>query len=302
MNQTARPDRSSPAWKAVPWAVAILAILFAFWWGRERPGDTSSEGPVVPSVVEEPGQPPPIVEADTGPEAARQRWKEVTGSEPIWPQPFAEPSDCEAVLANLRALCAELDTRDYVRAHRYEGGVCGFLARVSRDLENEPPPIHGELRELLDVRHSVAHLYRALGETRVLQLAEMVALEPDLAEPMAMALFRWGAVKDRCEPAAMGPKSQYTYATWLLRTVGGQAYLRRRSPRHEALVTFYAIAVLDRSIARGYDPAGVDLGHDLARCRDMIAMREDLVFRDRYLSYLREMEDRWNRRTGQVRS
>jgi hypothetical protein len=96
----------------------------------------------------------------------------------------------------------------------------------------------------------------------------------------------------------MSASARYDYATWLLRTIGGQAYLRRRAPRYEALATFYALVVLDASVERGYDPAGVDLRKDLARAIDLIGGRDDLVFRDRYVAILRDMEARWNRRAG----
>ena len=117
---------------------------------------------------------------------------------------------------------------------------------------------------LPDPGHSVSHLYRSLGERRVLQLVEMLALEPELLEPGAMALYRWSAGGAGCEPAPPGPKARYDYAAWLLRTVGG----------------------LTRDVARGLE---------------LLAGRDDLVFRDRYVEDLRAMRDRWVERTGGAR-
>jgi hypothetical protein len=299
MTEPAPPHRTSTAWKVAPWVVAVVAVLFALWWMRDRPSDTGSAAP--PPGTGREGTASADADEAAPLDPLRERWREATGFDPVWPEPFPEAPDCTAALSDLRRLATVLDSRDYVREHRHEGGTLGFLARVSADLEANPPPVHGELRDVLDVRHSVSHLYRTLGEKRLLQLSEMIALEPDLAEPMAMALFRWASARDRCEPAAMGPRSRYTYATWLLRTVGGQAYLRRRTPRLEALATFYAVVELDRAIAGGYDPSGVDLRDDIARTRELIKGRDDLVFRDRYLDVLREMEDRWTRRIGQRR-
>ena len=291
------PRRSSPVMKAIPWGIAILAIVAVAWWLNRPAPDDSATG--VPSSSE--SVPAPELESEVTPEDATERWTDATGAPPAWPEPFVGPTDCDEAVERLEALCAVLDDRDYVKKHRHEGGACGFLQRVSADLEVNPPTIHGELKDLLDVKHSVSHLYRSLGEKRLLQMAEMVALEPDLAEPMAIALYRWNAVRDRCPPdgpRGMSASARYDYATWLLRTIGGQAYLRRRAPRYEALATFYALVVLDASVERGYDPAGVDLRKDLARATDLIGGRDDLVFRDRYLAILRDMEARWNRRAG----
>lgn len=293
--------RSSPWARAAIWIVAVAVVGALAWWlsRDDRPPAVPSEVPGVPEVETTPEADDAGREAERAEDEAARRWREVTGSAPVWPDPLV-PDSCDRAMEDLRTLCAVLDERDYVRAHRHEGGACGFLARVGADLESNPPPIHGELRDLIDVRHSVAHLYRSLGEKRVVHLAEILALEPELLEPGALALYRWSAAGGTCDPPAPGPRARYEYAAWLLRTIGGQAYLRRRAPRIEALATFYALRTLDASVESGFDPAGVDLTHDIARALDMIRVRDDLVFRDAYVDDLEAMRDRWIRRTGGV--
>lgn len=293
--------RSSPWAQAAIWILAVAVVGAIAWWlsRGDRPPGGEDVVPPEAAVDEDAAVPPPDGEARESTEAER-RWRQATGSDPVWPDPFV-PDSCDEAWSALRSLCDVLDGRDYVRAHRHESGACGFLTRVADDLAANPPPLHGELRDLLDVRHSVSHLYRSLGERRVLQLVEMLALEPELLEPGAMALYRWTAGGAGCEPAPPGPKARYDYAAWLLRTVGGQAYLRRRTPRVEALATYYALRTLDASVEAGYDPAGVDLTRDVARGLELFAGRDDLVFRDRYLEDLRAMRDRWVERTGGAR-
>lgn len=296
MTEPNTPRRSSPWVRAVPWAVAAAAVAAAWWWTSRDAG--RPEAPAVPAPTLEATAPASAPEPAAG--AADAAWREATGGDPVWPDPF-EPDGCAQAEAELRALCATLDAREYVGARRLDGGACGLFASVAADLEANLPPVHGELRDLMDVRMSVAHLFRALGGERLAVLAEIVALEPDLAEPAALTLYRWTVARGRCSPPSMGPKARYDYAAWLLRAVGGQAYLRRRLPRQEALVTYYALRVLDDAVESGYDPAGVDLRNDLSRAVGLIEGRDDLRFRDRYLDDLRARRERWSRRTGDAR-
>lgn len=94
-------------------------------------------------------------------------------------------------------------------------------------------------------------------------------------------------------PPAPGAAEEYAAA--LFQTLGGQAYLRRRAPRVEALASFWAIALLDRADRAGRNPHGVDLLPEIRRTRALVDA-EPFLFRDRYLQELDRIEDRWSRR------
>ena len=121
-------------------------------------------------------------------------------------------------------------------------------------------------------------------------LRRMLAEEQELAEPAALALYRWVISREDCgqgETAEIDQETLYEYGTFLFNTMGGQAYLRRRSPRVEALTCFYALQVLDRSIQAGNNPHGVDPRPEIGRCAALL-QSQPFVFADEYVVELQE--------------
>jgi hypothetical protein len=61
------------------------------------------------------------------------------------------------------------------------------------------------------------------------------------------------------------------------------------------LAGFYSLLILDASIEEGYNPEGVDPRPEMARAHALIST-QPLVFRDRYVEVLDEMQNRWERK------
>lgn len=300
MNQTPQKKKSSPFMRYLPWVILVVVVATLLIWNNLLDRRAAAPPPVTPEDAADAS--PDAVEFDPADAFSRleRGWLDATGSPPDWPESFTRPGDCEEVVTDLEALCARLDTRGYVQAHETPGGACGLLYESSRALEARRPTVSGETRRLDLLLGNVAHMFRALGEDRLRQLAEMIALEPDLAEPMAMALYRWTVARDLCakdDPRGMNLAARYDYAAFLVQTLGGQAYLRRRAPRLEALGSLYAVLILDQAIEAGHNPEGIDLGPELARARALVDT-QDLLFRDRYLALLEDVDRRWTARTG----
>lgn len=243
-------------------------------------------------------EPPKPLAGEPPPEAAR-RWAEVTGSYPQWPEDLLAPRSCAEVEEDLRAICQELDRRPYLQGRLPEGGSFALVSRIAQELSANPPVGSGEMRQPGAVVANAFHLFRVLGRDRLRLLLEIISQEQALSEPMAMALYRWLAAQERCwkDTTGIRPSALNDYAAFLLNTLGGQGYLRRRSPRVAALATFYSLVILDSAAQAGSNPHGVDLRAHIAFCRELLNAQE-LVFRDRYLDILDAMETRWKGLSG----
>ena len=284
-------ERKGSNWiRFLPVVVVGVAIAAALFWMNRDPGpDGGSEAGAVDGKEG-------FAELEAGPSMTdrEQAWTAVTGTPPVWPQDLPSPLDCDQAVKELRALSARLDRIGYVSDWSLPDGVYGLLTGSARDLGNNRPEVVGELTRLDAVLANASHGYLILGRQRLERILRLIQEEPEMVEPMAMALFRWLRVRDRCgDPSDRGPgvHAQYDYAAFALNSLGGQAYLRRRPARIEALAGFYALLILDRSIEDGYNPYGLDPVREIRRYDQMLA-GQDLLFGARYRAELRKLAAR----------
>ena len=280
-------------------AAAVVIIWLAWWqWDRliEPPGAPPGEAG---TPVQGPPSTPAAGLAPPGPgSAVEERWIERVGSAPVWPEDLSAPQDCPAVEADLARLCRVLDATERFRRAALPGGSCGLLQEAAVALSSRRPVLESELASHASILSNVFHLFRVVGRERLALLGGAMADNEDLAEPMALALYRWAVSRESCARSGRSPVRQavlYDYAGFLFQTLGGQAYLRRRSSGVEALATFYALLVLDRAQGAGLNRHGIDARPEIRRARSLLAGRP-LVFRERYLAILDEMDRRWESR------
>jgi hypothetical protein len=200
----------------------------------------------------------------------------------------------------MAAVCRALDARPYVRGLAASGGVCALIEEAGTALAARPPELASELRSHGTMLSNVYHVFRVLGAERMRLLRRVLAEEQELAEPAALALYRWVISREDCGHGSLAEIDRdvlYDYGTFLFNTMGGQAYLRRRSPRVEALTCFYALQVLDRSIQAGHNPHGIDPRPEIGRCAALL-QSQPFVFADNYMVELQEIGARWARLGG----
>ena len=268
-------------------AAVILAVVA--WMNRESwfgAGDRDE--------TEQIAAPDPKPEPAPSMTDLEQAWTAATGAPPVWQADLLSPVNCGEAVAELKRLCGRLDQHGYVAEWTLPEGVYGLLTGSALDLADNRPRVIGELTRLDDVLANVSHGYLVLGRQRLERILRLVEEEPDMVEPMAMALFRWMRARDRCgDPADRGPgfQAQYDYGAFVLTSLGGQAYLRRRPARIEALAGFYALLILDRSIEEGYNPYGLDPGREIRRYDQMLA-GNGLLFEKQYREIIRELKTR----------
>jgi hypothetical protein len=279
-------------------ALAIVVVLGLVWWkSREQTADSlpASEVAAEQSETFPPAPPEERAEAEPVADAAAHRWRELTGQDPVWPEALSEPASCEEVQADLARICVALDVRaPELREH---GGACTLIEQLGTELAAAPPDLAPELRDYDTIVKNVFHLFRVAGRARM-QVMRRALAEDDLVEPAALALYRWAVSQERCVRSD-GPKLRrgelYAYAGFAFNTLGGQAYLRRRSPTVEGLACFYGLSALDSVIRAGHNPAGLDPRREIPRCRELVAS-QPLVFSERYVAELDAMARRWKSR------
>jgi len=288
--------------------IVLLVVIWLVWWQWDAITGRSSNAQVLESEAVQVdsslgGDGPETGRVDEPPQSdqvlAERRWEALTGQPPVWPEDLTDPQNCEAVEADLARICSLLDQREYVREVAPAGGACGLIRTVAEELTARPPDISSELESYETILNNVFHLFRVIGRERLDLLRRIQWEEHELAEPAAMALYRWAVSREGCARSGtttLRPEPLYEYAGFFFTTMGGQAYLRRRTPRIEALASLYALLIVDRAQQSGLNPAGVDPRPEIQRVRALIEV-EPLVFREHYLLMLDQMADRWKERS-----
>jgi hypothetical protein len=181
-----------------------------------------------------------------------------------------------------------------------EGRIAGdeafeLLVKITESLADRPPVASGELLRFESALANVFHFFRVMGRKRLELLREIMSQETDMVEPMALAMYSWIITRESCEDTSLKIRFNklYDYSAYFLNTIGGQGYLSRRSPKIAGLVMFYALVILDQAMDQGINPHGVDPRPHIGRCRELLN-RPDLIFQDKYMEILQEMEARWS--------
>lgn len=272
-------------------AIGVLAVWLIWWqWDPmlDRLCGSRSETIGLPAMAEEP--PGPAAAEEVAPSEAERAWAELFGEAPSWPEDFSSPQSCQAVEEQLMKLCLHLD------APGEEGGSCTLLKQAAEALAARPPVLDSELRQLESVLGNTFHLFRVLHGERMDRARRLLREEGGLAEPAAMTIYRWLITRERCARSgktAIRMAPLYDYACFLFQSIGGQAYLRRRSPEVEALASFYALLIVDRALEQKHNPHGLDPRPEIRRTRQLIA-DSHFLFEARYLERLDDMSRRWN--------
>ena len=306
MNDTADWKRRRSGSSKLPWIVAVLGLLlllvgFAGYRYRERLSAafaalTESTAAVENRTAPEPRPAQPLRVDDEPGTPVDSSWSLLLGREPTWPADVDEPADCATIEADLQALCAHLDARAYLASDSGAIDSCDSVEELAERWVRSPPQLSDEVKDISRLIDNLTHLFQVTGKAEMTQLRAALREEQGLVEPMALVLYRWTASREACDPqTTIRREALATYAGYLFRSFGGQAYLRRRSPRVEALVSLYALLVLDNADRRGINPQGLDPRAEIIRTRELVA-GAPLVLRDDYLDRLDRMQQRWEER------
>lgn len=225
------------------------------------------------------------------PEWVEPRWDEILERSAGRPGDADSGVTCDQILDDYRSVLSRMDRE----LNRPEGEAETLFGEALRALAARPPVPSGELSSYESVLGNTFHLFRALGRNRLAAVLAYSGQGDRLLEPFAAAGYSYLVSRERCRDASEARLSLAQlagYGTFLMDTLGGQAYLHRRTPRQEALITLYALLIADEAIEKGADPHGFDPRPHLARCRTLIET-QDLVYRERYRALLDRLASRW---------
>ncbi|MBT8341446.1 MAG: hypothetical protein HKP58_06575 [Desulfatitalea sp.] len=208
----------------------------------------------------------------------------------------ADTTDCRKITAQTIAFFQYLDSKAYLIWPGINMRADEMFQDVFSRLAADPPTNVGEMDNLYTLTRNVTHLYRVLGKDRIDLVKGILNSEAAVVEPAMAVLFTWMTVcnaGEGPETAQVRLKTLYQYAAFFLNTLGGRSYLLRRDSKLRMLINYYALRLIDMANAAKFNSYGLDIRPHLDYLFYDINNQKGLLYRERYLTHLAAMKDKY---------
>lgn len=224
--------------------------------------------------------------------AQRDTLKIVVGAD-IEPQVAANPNYCSLIDGHVYDFFDYLNQEPYVEALHLEQNTLMAFQNILNRLTANPPLPSGERMDPVAILKNMYHLYRVLGFRYIRLIKEVLQHEKETLELNLDIFYKWLMSGSQCPQSGLErPPAEitYLYAGYFLNTLGGRAYLFRRSPKVRLLGTYYAILIVHHAEKKGKNIYGIDLLPYIAILREEISNYSGLEFQLNYVDRLTELE------------
>ena len=199
--------------------------------------------------------------------------------------------DFEDLKRELEEICRELDTKDYIKAHKLKEGTYAKFTQALEKLAYNPPVISGETKDLYTLLSNAAHFYRVEGKGDILLVKDILEQEHDRMEMLMSVVYDY-LIKGSQERKLMINIGQlYEYAGFFLETLAGKSYLYRRDSTTRTLTRYYCVLLLDMANKEKMNPYGIDIMPHLRLLKEDLHAHKGLEGTSAYLAVLKNIED-----------
>jgi type II secretory pathway pseudopilin PulG len=209
---------------------------------------------------------------------------------------------CKGTADRIDAFFARLDKEDYIIAFNLEGGSKVYFTTIINKMLANKPTITRETDNLLAILQNAAHFYRVLGEKNIFILKKIMALEKGHYEEVMADFFSLIVHREQCQdteyPIQLPMEDMYSYSTFFLNTLGGQAYLFRREPAFRTLVKYYCVLVMDLANMKNANPLGIDIRYPINGLIEELTATTGLEDKDKYLDNLLQLQGKYEKLYG----
>lgn len=187
----------------------------------------------------------------------------------------------------------DLESRNYIQKLLPNEDPYLWFKGILKRLSLNPPVPAGESNDPGIILENITYFFRILTRKDI-QLIKSIVFEEQEGLEMELHMFhRWLA--DGAGPpdlASLRPSKeiQYRFAGFFLNTIGGRAYLFRRTPRVRLLVTYYSILILYQRDKAKQNVFGIDVLPFLRQLKKELIHYTHLVYQENYMEQLRLMD------------
>ncbi len=199
---------------------------------------------------------------------------------------------CERAKSNLLDFLEYLNHKNYINKYCKGKDIKIVLSEIVKKLSYNPPVCQGEGVNSEIMLKNIYFFSRTLSIDEIRLIKEILEKESDQMEFVLKWAYIWLINKDRClDPYGLLPNLEiaYRYACFFLNTIGGRAYLFRRSDPIRILLTYYSLLIIYKMNEKGKNIYGVNVSPISIKLEKEIKRYPELLFQKEYLNMIKKM-------------
>jgi hypothetical protein len=201
---------------------------------------------------------------------------------------------CSEIEDRVQDFFSYLNKEAYVQDLETDMDIYERFGTLMEKLSSQPPIPAGEGLDSLTMTKNVYHFYRILDEDEIRLTKQILKNEAEYLEINLETVFQWLMPADPCPDLDQARPSLdvlYPYAGFFLNTIGGRAYLFRRSTPIRLLVSYYSLLIIHEVDKRGENTYGIDIFPEVSRLAREISVYPDFQLQNTYIQQLTELQN-----------
>jgi hypothetical protein len=209
-----------------------------------------------------------------------------------------EPADaedrCSEIKDRVQDFLSYLNKKAYVQDLEKDEDIYEHFEALMEKLSSHPPIPAGEGLDSLTMTKNVYYFYRVLDEDEIRLIKQVLENEAEDLEINLETFFQWLMLADLCpdlDQARPFLNVLYQYAGFFLNTIGGRAYLSRRTVPVRLLTSYYSLLIIHEADKKGKNTYGIDIFPEIIRLAREISVYPDFELQNTYIQQLTELQD-----------
>ncbi len=186
-----------------------------------------------------------------------------------------------------------LDSKEYIQGLGRQTDTYTRFKQILERLAANPPIPAGENEDPTLIIKNLYHFFRVLGQEDIRLITGIMRNEQDTMEYTMEMFYKWVTLGERSSsPDDPRPSMEaiYPYSGFFLNTVGGRAYMFRRTMFYRLLSSYYSVLIVHKADKAGKNIHGIDILPVIAPLRNEISHYPELEFQDEYVEQLNKIE------------
>ena len=201
---------------------------------------------------------------------------------------------CSEIEDRIQEYFSYLNKEAYIQDMITDTDIYERFETLIEKLSSHPPIPAGEGLDSLTMTRNVYHFYRVLDDDEVRLIKQILKNEAEYLEINLDTFFQWLMPAEPCPDLDQARPSLdvlYQYAGFLLNTIGGRAYLSRRTTPVRLLTSYYALLIVHEADKNGKNTYGIDIFPEISRLARDISVYPDFEFQNTYIQKMTELQN-----------